>query len=181
VASRFRPIGTPVSRRTAVAAVVLLLLLLILVPLAFPSEPLQFTQFSGATPPWLSVMAGPQGTVTYRVTLHNQSAIPIQVTGVEAVPGQPLTPVEVQVMPDEGDASVEPFHPLTLTPFESVYLLITSPTVCGAEQDSLGLRYSVLGVSRHSDVSFHGRVTVERLRCPWIGVLPSGPVLQVKA
>jgi len=55
-------------------------------------------------------MAGPQGTVTYRVTLHNQGIIPIQVTGVEATPGQPLTPVEVQVMPDEGDVSVEPFR-----------------------------------------------------------------------
>ncbi len=76
-------------------------------------------------------MAGPQGTVTYRVTLHNQSIIPVQVSGVEAVPGQPLTPVEVQVKPDEGDASVESLRPFTLTPFESVYLLVTSPTVCG--------------------------------------------------
>ena len=118
-------------------------------------------------------MAGPQGTVTYRVTLHNQSIIPIQVTGVEAAPGQPLTPVEVQVTPDEGDASVETFRPFTLTPFESVYLLVTSPTVCGAEQDSLRLRYSMLGASRVSDVSFNGRVTVEKFRCPWIGLLRS--------
>jgi hypothetical protein len=165
VASRFRPIGTPVSRRTAMAGLVLLLLLLLvlllLVPLAFSSAPLKFIDPGG-----LSVMAGPQGTVTYRVTLHNQSIIPIRVTGVEAVPGQPLTPVRVQVMPDEGDASVEPFRPFTLTPFESVYLLVTSPTVCGAEQDSLRLRYSILGASRASDVSFNGPVTVERFRCP---------------
>ena len=118
-------------------------------------------------------MAGPQGTVTYRVTLHNQSIIPIQVTGVEAVPGQPLTPVVVQVMPDEGDASVEPFRPFILTPFESVSLLVTSPTVCGAEQDSLRLRYWILGASRASDVSFNGAVTVERFRCPWVGLLRS--------
>jgi hypothetical protein len=113
VASRFRPIGMPVSRRTAVAGLVLLLLLLLLllVPLAFTSEPLKFTDPGG-----LSVVAGPQGTVTHRVTLHNQSIIPIQVARVEAVPGQPLTPVEVQVMPDEGDASAEPFRPFTLTP-----------------------------------------------------------------
>jgi hypothetical protein len=170
VASRFRPIGVPVSRRTAVAGLVLLLLLLLLllVPLAFTSAPLKFIDPGG-----LSVMAGPQGTVTYRVTLHNQSIIPIQVTGVEAVPGQPLTPVEVQVMPDEGDASVEPFRPFTLAPFESVYLLVTSPTVCGAAQDSLRLRYSILGASRASDVSFRGPVTVERFRCPWIGLLRS--------
>jgi len=118
-------------------------------------------------------MAGPQGTVTYRVTLHNQSIIPIQVTGVGAVPGQPLTPVEVQVMPDEGDASVESFRPFTLTPFESVYLLVTSPTVCGAQQDSLLLRYSILGASRASHLSFNGAITVERFRCPWIGLLRS--------
>jgi hypothetical protein len=118
-------------------------------------------------------MAGPQGTVTYRVTLHNQGIIPIQVTGVEAVPGQPLAPVEVQVMPDEADASVEPFRPFTLTAFESVYLLVTSPTVCGAEQDSLRLRYSMLGASRASDVSFNGPVTVEKFRCPWVGLLRS--------
>lgn len=178
VASRFRPIDIQISRRTALVG--LALLLLVLSPLALSYEPLQFTQFSGATPPWLSVMAGPQGTVTYRVTLHNQSIIPIQVSGVEGVPGQPLAPVEVQVMPDEGGAS-EPFRPFTLPPFESVYLLVTSPTVCGAEQDSLRLRYSILGISRDSDVSFHGRVTVERFRCPWIGLLRSGPVLQVKA
>src|ERR1700682_1427368 len=152
----------PVGRRTAVASLVLLLLLLLLVPLAFSSTPLKFKDPGG-----LSVMAGPQGTVTYRVTLHNQSIIPIQVTGVEAVPGQPLTPVVVQVMPDEGDASVEPFRPFTLTPFESVYLLVTSPTVCGAEQDSLRLRYSILGASRASDVSFQGPVTGERFRCPY--------------
>jgi hypothetical protein len=147
----------------------LLLLLLLFVALAFSSEPLKFTDPGG-----LSVTAGPQGTVTYRVTLHNQSIIPIQVTGVEPVPGQPLTPVEVQVMPDEGDASVEPFRPFTLTPFESVYLLVTSPTVCGAEQDSLHLRYSIVGISRASDISFPGPVTVERFRCPWIGLLRSG-------
>ncbi len=175
MASRFRPGGMQVSRRTATAGLVLLLLLLllVLVALTFPSEPLQFTQFSGATPPWMSVMAGPQGTVTYRVTLRNQSIIPIRVTGIEAVPGQPLMPVEVKVMPDEGDASVEPSRPFTVTPFESVYLLVTSPTVCGAEQDSLRLRYSILGISRASDVSFHGRVVVERFRCPWIGLLRS--------
>jgi hypothetical protein len=167
VASRSRTIGMPAGRRIAVAGLVLLLLLL--VPLAFSSEPLQFTQFSGATPPWLSVMAGPHGTVTYQVTLHNRSIIPIQVTGVEAVPGQPLTPVKIRVMPDEGGAS-EPFRPFTLTPFESVYLVVTSPTVCGAEQDSLRLRYSILGINRASDVSFNGRVTVERFRCPWIGL-----------
>ena len=168
MASRFRPINTQISRRTTVAGFAVLLLLLVLVIPAFSSDPLQFTQFSGATPPWLCVMAGPQGTVTYRVTLHNQSVIPIKVTRVEAVPGQPLTPVEVQVMPDEGDASVEPFRPFTLTPFESVYLLVTSPTVCGAEQNSLRLRYSILGISRTSDISFHGQVRVERFRCPWI-------------
>jgi len=170
VASRFRPIGMPVSRRTAVAGLVflLLLLLLLLVLLAFPSTPLKFTDPGG-----LSVVAGPQGTVTYRVTLHNQSIIPIQVTGVEAVPGQPLTPVEVQIMPDEGDASVEPFRPFTLTPFESVYLVVTSPTVCGAKQDSLRLRYSILGAGRASDLSFSGPVTVQTLRCPWIGLLRS--------
>jgi hypothetical protein len=153
-----------VSRRTAVAGLVLLLLLLVLVLvlLASSSAPLKFIDQGG-----LSVMAGPQGTVTYKVTLHNQSIIPIQVTGVEAVPGQPLTPVEVQVMPDEGDASVEPFRPFTLTPFESIYLLVTSPTVCGAVQDSLRLRYSVMGMSRASDLSFHGQVRVERFRCPW--------------
>jgi hypothetical protein len=116
-------------------------------------------------------MAGPQGTVTYRVTLHNQSIIPIRVTGVEAVPGQPLTPVQVQVMPDEGDASAEPFRPFTLTPLESVYLLVSSPTVCGAEQDSLRIRYSILGASRASDVPFHGPVTVERFNCPWAASL----------
>jgi hypothetical protein len=165
VASRLRPIGMPASRRTAVVGLVLLLLLLLLVLLAFPSVPLKFIDPGG-----LSVVAGPQGTVTYRVTLHNQSIIPIRVTGVEAVPGQPLTPVEVQVMPDEGDASVEPFRPFTLTPFESVYLLVTSPTVCGAEQDSLRLRYSILGVGRASDISFNGPVKVETLRCPWIGL-----------
>jgi len=178
VASRFRPIGMQVSRRTAVAG--LALLLLVLSPLALSYEPLQFTQFSGATPPWLSVTAGPQGTVTYQVTLHNQSIIPIQVTGVEGVPGQPLAPVAVQVMPDEGGAS-EPFRPFTLPPFESVYLLVTSPTVCGAEQDSLRLRYSILGTSRDGDVSFHGRVTVERFRCPWIGLLRSWAGPPVKA
>ena len=171
VASRSRPIDIQVRRRTTLVG--LALLLLVLSPLALSYEPVQFTQFSGATPPWLSVTAGPQGTVNYRVTLHNQSIIPIQVTGVEAVPGQPLTPVEVQIMPDEGDASVEPFRPFTLTPFESVYLLITSPTVCGAEQDSLRLRYAMFGITRDSDVSFHGRVTVERFRCPWIGLLRS--------
>ena len=168
MASRFRPIGMPVSRRTAVAGLALLPLLLLLVLLTFPSAPLKFID-----PGELSVMAGPHGTVTYRVTLHNQSIIPIQVTGVEAVPGQPLTPVKVQVMPDEGDASVEPFRPFTLTPFESVYLLVTSPTVCGAEQDSLRLRYSILGISRASDTSFRGPVTVEKFRCPWIGLLRS--------
>ena len=167
MASRLRPIGMQISRRTTVAGFALLLLFLVLAMLAFPSEPLQFTQFSGATPPWVSVTAGPQGTVTYRVTLHNQSIIPIQVTGVEAAPGQPLKAVEVQVMPDEGDASVEPFRPFTLTPFESIYLLVTSPTVCGAVQDSLRLRYSVVGISRASDLSFHGQVRVERFRCPW--------------
>jgi hypothetical protein len=151
-----------VSRRRAVAGFVLLLLLLVLVLLASSSAPLKFIDQGG-----LSVVNGPQGTVTYRVTLHNQSIIPIQVTGVEAVPGQPLTPVQVQVMPDEGDASVEPFRPFILTPFESVYLIVTSPTVCGAEQDSLRLRYSILGASRASDVSFNGPVTVERFRCPW--------------
>jgi hypothetical protein len=153
--------GMPVSRRTAAAGLVLLLLLLVLVVLA-SSAPLKFID-----PGRLSVVAGPQGTVTYRVTLHNQSIIPIQVTGVEAVPGQPLTPVEVQVMPDEGDASVEPFRPFILAPFESVYLLITSPTICGAEQDSLRLGYSVAGIGRASDISFAGPVTVERFRCPW--------------
>jgi hypothetical protein len=168
VASRFRPIGMPVRRRTAVAGLVLLLLLLLLVLLAFPSAPLKFIDPGGP-----SVMAGPQGTVTYRVTLHNQSIIPIQVTGVEAVPGQPLTPVEVQVVPDEGDASVGPFRPFTLTPFESVYLVVTSRTVCGAEQDSLRLRYSILGAGRASDISFNGPVTVEKLRCPWVGLLRS--------
>jgi len=168
VASRFRPIGMPVGRRTAVAGLVLLLLLLLLVTLGFTSEPLKFTDPAG-----LSVMAGPHGTVTYRVTLHNQSIIPIQVAGVEAVPGQPLTPVDVQVMPDEGDASAEPFRPFTLTPFESVYLLITSPTVCGAEQESLRLRYSMLGTNRARDLSFPGPVTVEKFRCPWIGLLRS--------
>ncbi len=173
VASRFRPIGMQVSRRKAVAGSVLLLLLLLLALPAWLYEPLQFTQFSGATPPWLSVMAGPQGTVTYRVTLHNQTIVPVQVTGVEAVPGQPLTPVQVQVMPDEGDASVEPFRPFTLPPLESVYLVVTSPTVCGAEQDSLRIRYSLLGISRDSDVSFRGRVTVARFRCPWVGLLRS--------
>jgi hypothetical protein len=180
VASRLRPLGMPVSRRTALGGLVLLLLLLLLVSLTFPPEPLQFTQFSGWTPPWLSVVAGPQGTVTYQVTLHNQSIIPIQVTGVEGVPGQPLAPIAVQVMPDEGGASPEPFRPFTLPPLESVYLLVTSPTVCGAEQDSLGLRYSILGISRHSDASFHGRVTVERFRCPWVGLLRSwaGPPAQ---
>jgi hypothetical protein len=172
VASRLRPIGTPIGRRTIVAGLALLLVLLVPIILAFSAEPLQFTQFSGATPPWLSVAAGPQGTVTYRVTLHNQSIIPIQVTGVQAVSGQPLTPVKVQVMPDEGDASAEPFRPFTLTPFESIYLLVTSPTVCGAQQDSLHLRYSMLGVSRASDISFHGQVRVETFRCPWTG--PSG-------
>jgi hypothetical protein len=166
VAGRFRSIGMPVSRRTALAGLVLLLLLLLLVSLTFPPEPLQFTQFSGWTPPWLSVTAGPQGTVTYQVTLHNQSIIPIQVTGIEGVPGQPLAPIAVQVMPDEGDASAEPFRPFTLTPFESVYLVVTSPTVCGAEQDSLRLRYSILGNSRASDLSFAGPITVERFRCP---------------
>jgi hypothetical protein len=178
VARRFRPIGTQVSRRTALVG--LALLLLVLSPLALSYEPLQFTQFSGATPPWLSVMAGPQGTVTYQVTLHNQSIIPIRVTGVEGAPGQPLAPLEVQVMPDEGGAA-EPFRPFTLPPFESVYLLVTGRTVCGAQQDSLRLRYSTLGISRVSDVSFHGRVTVERFRCPWIGLLRSEPVLQAKA
>jgi hypothetical protein len=163
VASRFRPFGTPVSRRTAAAGLIFLLLLLLLVAAALSSEPLQFKDSGG-----MSVMAGPQGTVTYRVTLHNQSIIPIRVTGVEAVPGQPLTPVQVQVVPDEGDASVEPFRPFTLTPLESVYLLVTSPTVCGAEQDSLRLRYSILGASRASDVSFRGPITVESFRCPWI-------------
>src|ERR1700687_2181669 len=158
----------PVSRRTAVAGLVLLLLLLLLVLLAFSSAPLKFIDPGG-----LSVMAGPQGTVTYRVTLHNQSIIPIQVTGVEAVPGQPLTPVVVQVMPDEGDASVDPFRPFPLTPLEGVYLLVTSPTVCGAEQDSLRLRYAMLGISRSSDVSFHGPITVERFRWPWVGLLRS--------
>jgi hypothetical protein len=152
------------GRRIAVASLVLLLLLL--VPLTFSSDPLEFTQFSGATPPWLSVIAGPQGTVTYQITLHNKSIIPIQVTGVEAVPGQPLAPVKVRIMPDEGGASAA-FRPFTLTPFESVYLLVTSPTICGAEQDSLRLRYSRLGINRMSDVSFNGRVTVERFRCPW--------------
>jgi len=144
-----------------VGGLVLLLLVLLLVLLAFSSAPLKFIE-----PGRLSVVAGPQGTVTYRVTLHNQGIIPIQVTGVGAVPGQPLTPVEVQVMPDEGDASAEPFRPFTLTPFESVYLVVTSPTVCGAEQDSLRLRYSILGSSRASDLSFPGPVTVERFRCP---------------
>ncbi len=176
MASRFRPIGMPVSRRTALVGLVLVLLLLLLVPLAFSSEPLKFTDPGG-----LSVMAGPQGTVTYRVTLHNQSIIPIQVTGVEDVPGQPLTPVEVQVMPDEGDASVEPFRPFTLTPFESIYLLVTSPTVCGAEQDSLRLRYSILGINQARDMSFPGPVTVERFRCPWIGLLRSWAGPPVKA
>ena len=160
--SRFRPIRTQVSRRTAVAGLVLLLLLLLLVLVAFSSAPLKFIDPGG-----LSVMAGPQGTVTYRVTLHNQSIIPIRVTGVEAAPGQPLAPVQVQVMPDEGDASAQPFRPFTLTPLESVYLLVSSPTVCGAEQDSLRIRYSILGASRASDVSFHGPVTVERFNCPW--------------
>ena len=140
---------------------VLLLLVLLLALLAFSSAPLKFIE-----PGRLSVVAGPQGTVTYRVTLHNQGIIPIQVSGVGAVPGQPLTPVGVQVMPDEGDASAEPFRPFTLTPFESVYLVVTSPTVCGAEQDSLRLRYSILGSSRASDLSFPGPVTVERFRCP---------------
>ena len=172
MASRFRPIAMPVSRRTALGGLVLLLLLFLLVSLTFPPEPLQFTQFSAWTPPWLSVMAGPQGTVTYQVTLRNQSIIPIQVTAVDAVPGQPLAPIAVQVMPDEGGTS-EPFRPFTLPPLESVYLLVTSPTVCGAEQDSLGLRYSIMGISRHSDASFHGRVTVERFKCPWVGLLQS--------
>jgi hypothetical protein len=81
VASRFRPIGMPGSRRTAVGGLVLLLLLLLFVPLACSSAPLKFIDPGG-----LSVIAGPQGTVTYRVALHNQSIIPIQVTGVEAVP-----------------------------------------------------------------------------------------------
>lgn len=170
VASRPRSSGTQNARRIAVAGLVLIILLL--VTLAFDSEPLQFTQFSGASPPWLSVMAGPQGTVTYQVTLHNQSILPIHLTGVEAVPGQPLTPVKVRVMPDEGGAS-EPFRPFTLTPFESVYLLVTSPTICGAEQDSLRLRYSILGINRASDVSFNGRVMVERFRCPWTGLSTS--------
>lgn len=116
-------------------------------------------------------MAGPKGTVSYRVTLENGSIIPIQLTGVEAVRGQPLTPAEVQVMPDEGDASAAPFHPFTLMPFESVYLLVTSPTVCAAEQDSLRLRYSMLGISRDRDVPFPGPVTVEKFRCPWVGLL----------
>jgi hypothetical protein len=176
VAGRFRPIGMQIRRRTAVAGLVLVLLLLLLVLLASSSAPLKFID-----PGKLSVMAGPQGTVTYRVTLHNQSIIPIQITGVEAVPGQPLTPVEVQIMPDEGDASVEPFRPFTLTPFESVYLVVTSPTVCGAEQDSLRLRYSILGASRASDVSFNGPVTVERFRCPWVGLLRSGAAPSAKA
>ena len=167
VASPFGRTGLRVSRRTAVAGLVLLLLLL--VPLALWYEPLQFTQFSGMTPPLLSVVNGPQGTVTYQVTLHNQGIIPVQVTGVDGVPGQPLAPAAVQVMPDEGDAASQPFRPFILPPFESVYLLVTSPTVCGAEQDSLRLRYSILGISRVSDLSFHGRVTVERFRCPWTG------------
>jgi hypothetical protein len=170
VASRLRPIRTQIGRRTTVAGLAVLFVLLIPVILAFSSEPLQFTQFSGATPPWLSVTAGPQGTVTYRVTLHNQSIIPIQVSRVEGVPGQLLTPVEVQVMPDEGDASVKPFRPFTLTPFESIYMLVTSPTVCGAQQDSLHLRYSILGIGRASDISFHGQVRVETFRCPWTGL-----------
>ena len=160
-AIRFRPTGTQVGRRTAVGGLVLLLLVVLLALLAFSSAPLKFIEAGR-----LSVVAGPQGTVTYRVTLHNQGIIPIQVTGVGPVPGQPLTPVEVQVMPDEGDASAEPFRPFTLTPFESVYLVVTSPTVCGAEQDSLRLRYSILGSSRASDLSFPGPVTVERFRCP---------------
>jgi hypothetical protein len=75
-------------------------------------------------------------------------------------------------MPHEGDAS-EQFRPFTLTPFESVYLLVTSPTVCGVEQDSLCIRYSILRISRAGDVSFHGPVTVERFRCPWTGLLRS--------
>ena len=161
VASRFNPIGVPVSRRTTMRGIGLLLLLLLLVLLTFPSAPLKFID-----PGPLSVLTGPQGTVTYRLTLHNQSIIPIQVTGLEAVPGQPLTPVHVQVMPDEGDASVEPFRPFTLTPFESVYLLVTSPTVCGAVQHSQRIRYSIVGVSHVSDISFNGAVTVEKFRCP---------------
>jgi hypothetical protein len=144
-----------------VGGVVLLLLLLILVLLAFSSAPLKFID-----PGRLSVVPGPQGTVTYQVTLHNQGIIPIQVTGVGAAPGQPLMPIKVQVMPDEGDASAEPFRPFTLTPFESVYLVVTSPAVCGAEQDSLRIRYSILGNTRASDLLFAGPITVERFRCP---------------
>jgi hypothetical protein len=116
-------------------------------------------------------MAGPKGTVIYQVTLQNRSIIPIQLTGVETVRGQPLTPVEVQVMPDEADASAAPFRPFTLPPFESVYLLVSSPTVCGAEQDSLRLRYSRLGIGRNSDVAFPRPITVEKFRCPWPGQL----------
>src|SRR5690349_8585617 len=118
VASRFGRTDLRVTRMTAVAGLVLLLLLLGLLALSY--EPLQFTQFSGMTPPLLSVVNGPQGTVTYQVTLHNQGIIPVQVTGVEGVPGQPLAPAAVQVMPDEGDAATQPFRPFILPPFESV-------------------------------------------------------------
>lgn len=174
VGSLFRPIDLRVSRRTALVGLVLLLLLLLLflllAPLAFSNE-LQFTDPQGGQ----SVMAGPKGTVSYQVTLENESIIPIQLAAVEAVRGQQLTPAEVQVMPDEADASAAPFRPFTLVPFESVYLLVTSPTVCGAEQNSLRLRYSMLGISRDRNVPFPGPVTVAKFRCPWVEPLTPSP------
>ena len=72
----------------------------------------------------------------------------------------------MRLKPDELDASEAAFRPFTLPPFDSIYMLVTSPTVFGAEQDALRLRYSMLGFSRTSDVSFAGPVTVERFSCP---------------
>lgn len=168
VAGKFRRSDLRVSPRLALAGLAVLLLLFAY--LTLPPVPLQFTQFSGSIPPSLSVTAGPHNMVTYQLTLHNGSIIPIEVMGIEAVPGQPLRPVGVQVMPDEGGSSSTPFRTFTLPPFESVYLVVTSRAVCGAQQDSLRVRYSFFGIRRTNDLSFGGPVTVERFGCPSVAL-----------